>query len=503
MRSFLTFLLGLGFTAGLHAQVYTAELVHNLNPGSGSNPRWITVWDTTLYFFASDGGNGHKIFSMTPSTLPVLCPNVSGAAVFGDGSVSWNYTMPQLNNALYIPVSGPGVGRELFRYDGNAVPVLVQDINPGNGGSSPAFPLVYNNKLYFQAGSPALGTELWVHDPQANTTTCLTDINPGSNPSTIAFITPYNNKLYFAGTNGNDTTNGNTGLELYMHDPALNTTSLVADIYPGYMPGNPTAFMVANGKLYFVATDPVYGKELYEYDGTNVTRLTDINPGPAQGVYTSDHSFPTWYNGKIYLAANDANNLINIAAYDPVTGLVNIFYTGGPGFGSNPRYFKAWDNKLFFTALDTAKGFEIWTCDGVNPPVLQYDVWPGSGSSLPKFYTPYGADLYFNASNDTSSAEELFRLKNKGEEPIGIQESGREGNFVAYPNPARQFVQVDGPAGQYVVEGFDLCGKMMFRQQVSFPARLEFPAGYAGYALLLIRDGEGKVLDRKKLCIGN
>ena len=179
------------------------------------------------------------------------------------------------------------------------------DINPGTGSSSPFYMMTYGGKIYFQANNGTLGSELWSHDPITNNTQCLTDINPGANPSTIAFITSYNNKLYFAGSNGNDTSAGNTGVELYCYNPATNNTSLVFDIHPGYLPSNPFGLTVINNKLYFVASESVYGKELYVYDGSTVTRLTDVNPGSAQGIYTSDHSYPTYYNGSIYFAATD------------------------------------------------------------------------------------------------------------------------------------------------------------------------------------------------------
>lgn len=426
------------------AQAYSVNLVSNLNLGGESNPRWLTVWDTTLYFMGNDGINGHKLFSMTPSTLPALCSNVGGSSVYGDGTISTNRPMGLLNNKLYFPEFVNGTGRELYAYDGVNTPTLIMDMNPGTGSSAPNYLMTFNNKLYFQASSPTLGNELWVHDPLANTTTCLTDINPGTASSTIAFITAYNNKLYFAGSNGNDTTTGNTGVELYAYDPATNTTALVADINPGYLPSNPTALMVANSKLYFVAGETQYGRELYEFNGSSVTRLTDINPGPAQGVYTSDHSFPVWFNGKIYLAANDNANLINLGVFDPSTNAVNIEYCSGPAFSGNPRYFTVWDNTLFFTNLDSAHGYELWTANGLTAPALAFDIRPGTGSSLPKFFTEFAGSLYFNASNDTSTQEELFRLRKVDiGEPSGLSNQRKAAQLSLFPNPAHGRVYLD------------------------------------------------------------
>jgi ELWxxDGT repeat protein len=397
----------------IYAQIYTAEMIQNLNLNGGSNPRWLTVWDTTLYFFASDGINGHKVFSITPNSLPYLNTQLNGSAVFGDGTISTNQKMPIINNKIHMPVLAPQLGRELYSYTGSGIPSLVTDLNPGNGSSNPSYYLNYNNKLYFQANTPNLGTELWVYDPIANTTQNLTDINPGIGHSTIAFITLFNNKLYFAASNGNDTLPTSTGMELYCFDPSNNVTNIVADINPGHLPSNPTALMVHNGKLYFVAGEPVYGKELYSYDGSVITRLTDVNPGPAQGVYTSDHSFPTYFNGSIYFAANDANNLINLGRYDLTSNTTSIIYCSGNNYSGNVRYFYVYDSQLFFTNQHPLTGYEVWATDGINTPYLVADINPGTNGSLPKFYIAYNNSLYFNASNDTSSAEELFRLYRK------------------------------------------------------------------------------------------
>ncbi len=451
------------------AQNYVVEMVSNLHTGTGSNPRWLTVYNNQLFFFASDNVNPNKMFSMAPNGVPLLCPNVAGSAVFGDGTISTNQSMGVLNNKLYLPILVTASGRELYSYDNVNIPNLVANINPGTTSSNPTFFSPYNNKLYFQAKTDSLGAELWVHDPVMQTTQCLSDINPGALHSTIAFITVYNNKLYFAGSNGNDTTAGNTGIELYAYDPILNTINLVSDIYPGFIGSNPTALMVANNKLYFVATDPLYGKELYEYDGNNVSRLTDINPGPAQGVYTSDQSYPTFFNGKIYFAANEVNNMINLGVYDVSNNTSTVLYCAGPNVNGIPRYFKQWDQKIFFSNYSDTAGTELWATDGVNPPFQVWDIHPGVLGGLayggyPKFFTEFNGALYFNAMNDTSSAEELFRLKVQTDtiiQPNGIKNPTKTLSVSISPNPAHDFLNIHIQSeidGVYDIAVFDMFG---------------------------------------------
>lgn len=500
----------------LNAQTYEVEMVSNLSPNNGSNPRWLTECNGSLFFFANDGVNGHKIFSVTGNNAPVLCPNITGAAVFGDGATSTNFPMGVYNNNLYIPVLALVIGRELFKYDAINTPTIVMDINPGSGSASPNFMTLYNNKLYFQANNSTVGTELWVHDPVALTTQCLTDINPGALSSSISFITVYNNKLYFAGSNGNDTTAGNTGIELYCYDPALNLVSLVSDINPGYVGSNPTAIMTANNKLYFVATEPVYGKELYEYDGINVTRLTDVNPGPAQGLYTSDQSFPTFFNGKVYFCANEPNNDMNLGVFDVATNTTSIIYCSGAGISGIPRYFKVWDNKLFFSNHTDTSGIEIWATDGVAPPYQVWDVYPGvqggwGNTSYPKFFTPYNGSLYFNASNDTSSEEELFRLYKKVDtatNPNSINEISTLPDIAVTPNPVADVLTLNLKTSKDISFSYqlvDLAGRNILSSELKTYPRgsragaIDFSGLVPGPYILLLKDKNNRLLHTTKV----
>jgi ELWxxDGT repeat protein len=510
MKTILSLLIFCICSIATQAQIYTSEMIQNLNLNGGSNPRWLTVWDTTLYFMANDGTNGQKVFSMTPSTLPYLNPQLIGSAVFGDGTVSTNQKMPILNNKIYMPILAPQIGRELYSYNGGGMPSIMADLNPGNGSSNPSHYLTYNNKLYFQANTPNLGSELWVHDPIANTTQNLTDINPGIGHSTIAFTTLFNNKLYFAASSGNDTLATSTGMELYCFDPSTNVTNIVADINPGYLPSNPTALMVHNGKLYFVASEPVYGKELYSYDGSVITRLTDINPGPAQGVYTSDHSFPTYFNGSIYFAANDANNLINLGRYDLTTNTASIIYSSGNSYSGNVRYFYVYDTQLFFTNQHPQTGYEIWATDGLTSPYLVADINPGLASSLPKFYIAYNNSLYFNATNDTSTAEELFRLYRKDVvvEPNSTSTLDRRIACSISPNPIQSSFDLTVnlvSAAAYSFQIIDESGKIFLQekdilfQQGSSKKSIRIHHMHKGNYFLLLFNANGEQVYTEKI----
>ena len=104
MKPFFTLFFILLFQLYTQAQNYLVEMVTNLSINNGSNPRWFTEYNNSLYFFANDGINGHKIFSFSGNNIPTICPNVTGAAVFGDGTTSTNFKMAVLNGKLYLPI---------------------------------------------------------------------------------------------------------------------------------------------------------------------------------------------------------------------------------------------------------------------------------------------------------------------------------------------------------------------------------------------------------------
>jgi len=105
---------------------------------------------------------------------------------------------------------------------------------------------------------------------------------------------------------------------------------------------------VYDGTLYFRAYTPSTGDELYQYDGSSVTRVEDLNPGP------------------------DA---------------------------SKPRALTVYDGALYFKA-DVGNGFELWRYDGTSPTKVSDFV--SSGTELARFadFEPYNGSLYMVTAND-------------------------------------------------------------------------------------------------------
>src|SRR5436190_16553857 len=109
---------------------------------------------------------------------------------------------------------------------------------------------------------------------------------------------------------------------------------LAMDFNPTPANGNPTGLMVSNDKLYFVATDGTHGIELWQTDGTNVTRLTDLSYGSVNSFIGA----PVEFNGELYFrGSGSANGNVNLELwkYDGSNASLVAEINPGP-VGSNP-----------------------------------------------------------------------------------------------------------------------------------------------------------------------
>jgi ELWxxDGT repeat protein len=236
------------------------------------------------------------------------------------------------------------------------------------------------------------------------------DLNPGSAGSFPCNLTVHANTLFF-----NAYTLA-TGRELWKYD-GRNVT-LVADINDtkddlggGVFEGNdslpawPTSF---NGELFFSAYEPRRGDELWKYDGVTVQRVTDINPDQNDTIKISPNSsWPaelTVFNNALYFSANDntARTNYELWKYDGVaaTLVTNIHADLGTNYSSYPNSLFAWNGALYFMADNGTNGFELWRHDGTN--TILTDINPGdeNSSSYPKKFTPFKNDLMFVAARD-------------------------------------------------------------------------------------------------------
>lgn len=217
-----------------------------INAAGGVRPDYLTVYNDTLYFTASDGENSGRpaIWKYDGENTPTEIPNTFGTSSNNSDNAT---NLVVFNNKLYFSYKESTVaGAELYTYDGTSVS-LVADIMTGSSGSYPNQLTTFNNKLYFSARTSASYAELMEYDG-VNAPTMLKDIYVGNTGSAPLHLKEFNNKLYFSADDGIN------GRELWVYNGT--TTSLAADINEN-AGSEAHSLVVLDNALYFAANNGI------------------------------------------------------------------------------------------------------------------------------------------------------------------------------------------------------------------------------------------------------
>jgi ELWxxDGT repeat protein len=329
---------------------------------------------------------------------------------------------------LFFTAYDDGGGYELWKSDGTAAGTRrVKDIYPGAASAfyqDDGTELAYANGLvFFMASDGVTGYELWKSDGTAAGTRCVKDAVPGENGAYPLFLKGVGNHLYFTAYDAE------YGLELWKSDGTAAGTFMLKDISPEFHNDGdgeledtyPEHFVAVNGTLFFTASTPTHGKELWKSDGTatGTVQVKDIKPGSRGSIGDGD-TYPyetpapllTPVNGTLFLVAEDDKSGFELWRSDgtaPGTvNLTDLHQLTRDGFDDNGS-IAGKNNRVYFTASDGAHGTELWKSDGTAAnTVLVKDIASGGAGSTPAQLTLVNDVLFFTAF-DTIYGRELWR----------------------------------------------------------------------------------------------
>jgi ELWxxDGT repeat protein len=339
-----------GASASLAAEI-------NPSPTAGSDPTDLVVYGGKLTFAATNGVGAQKLWQFDGT-------NAAQAPAFPPTAQTPQDMFPFGGNLYYraSQFSSPNIGTELWKFDGTSHTAM--DLFSGPGSSGPQHFVEYNGRMYFNAcGAVGEGSELWRLNAAANGAELAASIYP-HNGSSPEWPVVFNGKLYFSARDGVH------GQELWQYD-GTNAT-IAADICPGgaSSSSNPSGMTVYNGAVYFSANsgDGVSGYELWRFDGTSASKVAEINPTPDPGngdtfLMDSSPANFTVFKGVLYFSATDGLEGANahgreLWRYDGTNvSMVEDFYPGTQG--SDPSGLTVWGDTLFFQANNGTAGGEL------------------------------------------------------------------------------------------------------------------------------------------------
>jgi ELWxxDGT repeat protein len=283
------------------------------------------------------------------------------------------------------------------------------------------------------------------------------------------------NLLFFGATEPWD------GYELWKTDGTAAGTSLVRDIWPGGPTNQQPDLLLAdlNGTLLFNATDGVMGVELWRSDGTadGTQPIVDLNPGPGD----SNPSGFVIVGTRAFFAATDGVHGTELFVTDGTAAGTALVLDINPGPGSSsPSELANSDGHVYFHADDGTHGAELWTSDGTPAGTkLVADLVPGATSSSPDQLTPVDGGVVFTALN------QLWFTSGSTPTLVTINPDAGSNPYILATMDGRAYVQANDGAHGYQLWRTD-------GANASLAANVTLvggPAGVLGHELIFVGSG--------------
>ena len=345
----------------------------NLDPSSVA----ATLPNGVIHFLNCDPQRTVSLWRSDGTTQGTRLVKTLSAAPGGNAIDFYSPQLLAFNGALYFCVGDATHGKELWKSDGTAAgTVLVKDINPGAESSAPAKLTVAGGKLYFTADDGVHGRELWRTDDAAGAV-MVKDITAGNALSSDYYKDPsprelweVNGKLIFIASDGVH------GREVWVSDGTAAGTRMLKDIYVGSNAIYREPMACGQRAVYFSANDGVHGQELWRSDGRSAALVKDLRPGAESGLMTYTDSRPIpisstairfttnkiYMNDALYFGATDGTHGAGLYRCDGATGSVAALKDGM----SDLSLLGKIGTKLLFSQMGLKYSLEIWSSDGTQ-----------------------------------------------------------------------------------------------------------------------------------------
>lgn len=315
---------------------------------------------------------------------------------------------------LYFTAGHPVYGTELWRTDGTGAGTrMLRDINP-TGSSDPLYFAEFGGLVYFVAADESRqanvaqalpGQEIWRTDGSPEGTVRVIDFADLESEGFPSELTVMGNHIYFASDAFG------LGDELWRTDGTAEGTEMVKDISTAEYGSLPEQLTAAGNTLFFTADDGVHGRELWRSGGAAGTTamVADIDPDG------------TWDIFEITAFGTDVLFWVR----DPATGW-HLWRSDGTADGTAPIHSMGFDSArrrpgtifvhngtIYFAGWDETFAWEAWKSDGTPAGAARLTTTNGSANAAPSSFTAGPGGIYFRMSN----AEERQRLYVSGGSP--------------------------------------------------------------------------------------
>ena len=279
----------------------TPALVHSFITGHlRGNPQSFITCNNRLYFAYKD-----SLWMHDPA---MNVTNQLGNMLFFDAPVA-------MGNKVYFTGADEQIDIELYELDASNNKIqLLADLVPGSRSSSPSALSIIDNKLYFVAGLPAGGAELWSYDG-VNPPSQLTNFSAGTEMiSTSGFssfpLTELYGSIYFGVYNPNTQKHSlcnytlSTGITNTIPYGKLSANRLIKDI------------MRYGNKIYFSGGN-ASRISMFTYDGTN----------PPKEFFDFIDGWPVRIDDTLYISSqkmSDSKGYEPYKYYDPTLSVAEV-----------------------------------------------------------------------------------------------------------------------------------------------------------------------------------